>query len=63
MDETRNMGEVQETGTDNFSRHVKSVIVLRTMATTEVAEDQSDGGDEVELSSPNAGRISICNIY
>ena len=36
--------------------------VLRTAATTEVAGDQSDEGDGVEPSSPNAGGISFRNI-
>ena len=35
--------------------------VLRTAAATEVAKDPSDGGDGVELSSPNASGISSCN--
>ena len=64
---------------DNFSRRVESVIVPtkergcfqlqptmrhRIAAATEVAEDPSDGGDVVELSSPNVSGIPFCsNCY
>ena len=40
----------------------RAAPVLRTVTTTEVAGDPSDGGDGMESSSPNACRIFFGNI-